>query len=101
MRAATHGYDCARLRDHARYLGGCMMFRLTGAALIFAAIGLIVLSGCESERRAANSKGNAPAIVLIDLQQSFLNSEGASPVAQEQVEPLIKATNAMIDAARK
>jgi len=78
-----------------------MMFRLTGAALIFAAIVLLVLSGCESERRPADSKGNAPAIVLIDLQRSFLNSEGASPVAQEQIEPLIKTTNAMIDAARK
>ena len=77
-----------------------MMTGPKARVLIFAAIGLIMLGGCESERRATESKGNAPALVLIDLQRSFLASEGARPVAQNEVDPMVKAVNAMIDAAR-
>lgn len=77
---------------------------ITGAkarVVIFAVIGLMILGGCESERRATESKGNAPALVLIDLQQSFLAPENARSVAQSEVDPMVKAVNAMIDAARK
>ena len=69
--------------------------------LVFAAIGLMILAGCESEHRTTESKGNSPALVLIDLQRSFLASEGARPVAQNEVDPLVKGVNAMIDAAGK
>ena len=78
-----------------------MIIGAKARVLIFAAIGLMMLGGCESERRATESKGKAPALVLIDLQRSFLASEGARPVAQNEVDPMVKAVNAMIDAARK
>ncbi len=78
-----------------------MMVRVKAGLLIFAAIALMILGGCESERRAVESKGNAPALVLIDLQQSFLASQGARPVAENEVDPMVKAVNAMIGAARK
>jgi nicotinamidase-related amidase len=78
-----------------------MMMRVKAATLMLAALGLMILAGCESENRAPDSRGKVPAVVLIDLQQSFLSSEGARPVAEDQVEPLIKAVNAMIDTARQ
>jgi len=40
------------------------------------------------------------ALVLCDLQRSFLQSDGAMPVAREQINPLIAAVNPTIDAAR-
>lgn len=78
-----------------------MMVRAKAGLLIFAAIALMTLGGCESEHRAMESKRNAPALVLIDLQRSFLGSQGARPVAENEVDPMVKAVNAMIDAARK
>jgi nicotinamidase-related amidase len=78
-----------------------MMMRVKAATLMIAAFSLMLLAGCESENRARESRGNEPALVLIDLQQSFLSSEGSRPVAEDQAETLIKAVNAMIDAAHK
>jgi nicotinamidase-related amidase len=76
-----------------------MTKRVKAVAMVFAAFVLMAIGGCEEGHRAA--KSNDPALVLIDLQRSFLTPTGERPVAETQVDPLIKAVNGMIDAARK
>jgi nicotinamidase-related amidase len=39
------------------------------------------------------------ALLVIDLQRDFLEDDGRMPVARTQVEPLLRAANALIDAA--
>lgn len=76
--------------------------RPTKAALILSLmLGLgIAAAGCETGP-APEPKGSVTALMLIDMQRDFLQPNGRRPVAQNQVEPMIKATNAMIDAMRK
>jgi nicotinamidase-related amidase len=70
--------------------------------MLLVAIGLMMtLSACEEEHRPAESKGGATAIVLVNFQLSFLAPNGPMAVAQDQVDPMIKAANAVIGAARK
>jgi nicotinamidase-related amidase len=57
------------------------------------------LTACEREGRAVNKAGPT-VLVLIDYQEDFLGAGGRMPIAQNQVEPMLKATNAMIAAAR-
>jgi nicotinamidase-related amidase len=78
-----------------------MMMRVKAATLTLAALGLMMLAGCESQNRPPDSRGKVPAVVLIDLQQSFLSSGGSSTIAEDQVEPLIKAVNSMVETARQ
>jgi len=67
-----------------------MMSLLIGAAISMAA--------CD-RNEPTRSSGDATALVLCDLQRSFLQSRGAMPVARDEVVPLSEAVNAIIDAA--
>lgn len=58
----------------------------------------ISLAACEPKEPTKPS-GDTTALMLCDLQRSFLQPSGAMPVARDEVEPLIRAVNAMIDAA--
>lgn len=60
----------------------------------------IALNACEewSVKHEA-PKGGTTALILIDLQWDYLQSDGARPVAQMQVDPLINAVNDMVAAA--
>lgn len=69
---------------------GLMMSLLIGAA--------ITLASCDRDEQTKPS-GDTTALVLCDLQRSFLQSNGEMPVARDEVDPLIKAVNAIIDAA--
>jgi nicotinamidase-related amidase len=72
------------------------------AAMILVAIGLLMtMSACEEEQRPPETRGGATAIVLLDFQLSFLSPDGRMAVARNQAEPMIKAANAIIAAARK
>lgn len=78
------------------------MRHMKAAAMLLVAIGLMMtMSACEEEARPPEAKGGATAIVLLDFQVSFLSPDGRMAVAQNQVEPMIKAANAIIAAARK
>jgi nicotinamidase-related amidase len=60
----------------------------------------MALNGCEEwSGKHEAPKGAGTALILIDLQWDYLQAEGARPVAQTQVEPLIKAVNQMVAAA--
>ena len=76
--------------------------RPTKAALIFSLmLGLgIAVAGCETGP-APEPKGSVTALMLIGMQRDFLQPNGRRPVAPDQVEPMIKAANAMIGAMRK
>jgi nicotinamidase-related amidase len=54
------------------------------------------LSACVKERLPL--RGPFTALVLIDYQVDYLSPNGRMPVAQDQVDGLIKATNEMIAA---
>jgi nicotinamidase-related amidase len=58
------------------------------------------MSACGGERREI-PKSPASALMVIDCQRDYLEANGRMPVAQSQVEPMIKAVNSMIAAARK
>ncbi len=60
---------------------------------------LLMIVGCEEPPKRAI--GDNTALMLIGYQADYLEANGRLPVAQDQVEPMIKATNAMVDAARK
>jgi nicotinamidase-related amidase len=77
--------------------------RPTKAALrLTLVLGLMMtVSACEREGRPAESQGTTTALMLMDFQRDFLQADGRKPVAQNEVEPMIKAANAMIDAMRK
>lgn len=59
-----------------------------------------VASACGGERREI-PKSSASALMVIDCQRDYLEANGRMPVAQNQVEPMIKAVNSVIAAARK
>jgi nicotinamidase-related amidase len=62
----------------------------------------IAAAGCQGEfSPAPEPKGTGAALLLIDLQRDYLQPDGRLPVAQNQVEPMIKAVNEMIAAMRK
>jgi hypothetical protein len=76
------------------------MRHLKAAAMLLVAFGLMMtLSACEEEHHPAESKGGATAIVLVNFQLSILAPDGPMAVAQGQVDPMIKAANAVIAAA--
>jgi nicotinamidase-related amidase len=78
--------------------------RPTKAALILCLmLGLsIANAGCQGEYSPApEHKGPGTALMLMDLQRDYLQADGRRPVAQDQVEPMIKAVNEMIAAMRK
>lgn len=64
---------------------------------VFAA--MFMLAGCEGHPMKA--RGGNMALMLIDYQADYLEADGRLPVAQDQVAPMIQATNAMVDAARQ
>jgi nicotinamidase-related amidase len=57
------------------------------------------VSGCEGQPTKA--RGDNTALMLIGYQTDYLQAKGRLPVAQDQVGPMIDATNAIVDAARK
>ena len=60
----------------------------------------VALNACEEWRGKHEApRGAGTALILIDLQWDYLQAEGARPVSQTQVEPLIKAVNQMVAAA--
>lgn len=77
--------------------------RPTKAALIMSLmLTLGIAAGCQGEfSPAPEPKGPGTALMLIDMQRDFLRANGRRPVAQSEVEPMIKAVNGMIDAMRK
>src|SRR5260370_36525339 len=76
--------------------------RATRAALMLAAtLSLILMLGACAKREALDFKDPRPALVLIDFQNDYLRPEGRMAVAQNQVDPMLNAANAMIEAARK
>jgi nicotinamidase-related amidase len=60
---------------------------------------MFMVSGCEG--RATKAQGGNTALMLIGYQADYLKANGRLPVAQDQVAPMIAATDAMVDAARK
>ena len=60
---------------------------------------LLMVAGCEAPPKKAI--GDNTALMLIGYQADYLQANGRLPVAQDQVAPMIAATNAMVDAARK
>ncbi len=74
--------------------------RLTGAATL--AVGLVLVLGvCACVKERPPLRGSLTVLVLLDEQRDYLNANGRMPVAQDQVEGLIKATNAMIAAMQQ
>jgi biuret amidohydrolase len=71
----------------------------TALMLSFAFAVIATMSACEREPHAVNKTG-ATVLVLIDYQEDFLDANGRMPIAQNQVGPILKVTNAMIAAAR-
>src|SRR5690349_18795417 len=63
-------------------------------------IGATMAIGACGHEETTKPSGDATALVLCDLQRSFLQSNGEMPVARDEVVPLIEAVNAIIDAAR-
>jgi nicotinamidase-related amidase len=74
------------------------MVRLGSTFTMSIAIVALLLAGCEAPKKAL---GGNTALMLIGYQGDYLNADGRLPVAQDQVAPMIAATDAMIDAARK
>jgi len=60
---------------------------------------VMIVAGCEAPPKRAI--GDNTALMLIGYQADYLEANGRLPVAQDQVDPMIAATNAMVDAARK
>jgi nicotinamidase-related amidase len=77
------------------------MRHVKAAAMLLVAIGLMITLGACEEGRPPEARGGATAIVLIDFQVSFLSPHGRMAMPQDQIEPMIKAANAIIGAARK
>ena len=76
------------------------MVRVGSLLTLFAAIAaMVMVSGCEGQPTKA--RGDNIALMLIGYQADYLDANGRLPVAQDQVAPMIQATNAMVDAARK
>jgi len=75
------------------------MSRKPFSFLFLFSLSLLVLGACQRERRAVNKTG-ATVLVLIDYQEDFLDPNGRMPIASNQIEPMLKATNEMVAAAR-
>lgn len=67
--------------------------------LCAAAAAMLVISGCEAKPQKA--LGGNTALMLIGYQTDYLVADGRLPVAQNEVPSMIKATNAIVEAARK
>jgi nicotinamidase-related amidase len=79
-----------------------LKMRATGAALMLAAtLSLMLMLGACAKREPLDFKAPRTALVLIDFQNDYLRPEGRMAVAQNQVDPMLNAANAMIEAARK
>jgi nicotinamidase-related amidase len=76
------------------------MARVGSLLTLSAAITAIFLvSGCEG--RPARAHGDNTAVMLIGYQGDYLEANGRLPVAQDQAELMIEATNAVVAAARR
>jgi nicotinamidase-related amidase len=76
--------------------------RATRAALMLpAALSLMLMLGACAKNEPVDFKNPRTALVLIDLQNDYLLPQGRMAVAQDQVDPMLNAANAMIEAARK
>src|SRR5260221_1324904 len=75
------------------------MVRLGSTFTMSVAIVALLLAGCEAPPNKA--QGGNTALMLIGYQGDYLDADGRLPVAQDQVAPMIAATDAMVDAARK
>src|SRR5216683_3129312 len=76
------------------------MARVRSLVTFSAAIAaMFMVSGCEGQPTKA--RGGNTALMLIGYQADYLDANGRLPVAQDQVAPMIQATNAIVDAARK
>jgi nicotinamidase-related amidase len=75
------------------------MVRVGSVMTIWAMIAaLLMVGGCQAPPTKA--KGANTALMLIGYQADYLQANGRLPVAQDQVAPMIQATDAMVDAAR-
>jgi nicotinamidase-related amidase len=75
------------------------MMRLRSGLMLCATLAaLMILSGCEQE--PIKGRGQGAALMLIGYQADYLEPNGQLPVAQDQVQPMIDATNAIVAAAR-
>ncbi|MGH7935056.1 MAG: cysteine hydrolase [Candidatus Binataceae bacterium] len=78
------------------------MRRITTALILPALLGFaFMIQACGGEEHRAESRGPNTALVLIGMQESYLNPDGRLPVATDQIDPTIKAANAMIKAMRQ
>src|SRR5579859_3033101 len=71
----------------------------SGLTLSAAIVAIFMVCGCEGQ--PAKAHGDNTALMLIGYQGDYLEADGRLPVAQDQVAPMIQATDAMVDAARK
>jgi nicotinamidase-related amidase len=77
-----------------------MRLRLTKAAACgMACVLAFGVSACIKERPPL--RGSLTTLVLLNFQNDYLHANGRMPVAQDQVNGLIKATNKMIAAMRQ
>jgi maleamate amidohydrolase len=76
------------------------MARVRSLLTLSAAVGAILMvSGCEG--RPTRARGDNTALMLIGYQADYLDANGRLPVAQDQVAPMIQATDAIVDSAQK
>lgn len=79
-----------------------LKMRATRTALMFAAtLSLTFMLGACAKSEPVDFKDPRTALVLIDFQSDYLRPGGRMAVAQNQVDPMLNAANAMIEAARK
>ena len=70
--------------------------------LMFAAtLSLMLTLGACAKSERVDFKDPRTVLVLIDFQNDYLRPGGRMAVAQSQVDPMLNAANAMIEAARK
>ncbi|MBF6559321.1 MAG: cysteine hydrolase [Candidatus Binataceae bacterium] len=71
----------------------------TGLTLgVAIAAAMMLLGGCDQE--PIRGRGLGTAVMLLGYQGDYLEANGRLPVAQDQVQPMIDATNAIVTAAR-
>jgi nicotinamidase-related amidase len=76
--------------------------RATRAALMLpATLSLMLMLGACAKSEPFDFKDPRTALVLIDFQNDYLRPDGLMAVAQNQVDPMLNAAHAMIQAARK
>src|SRR5260370_40755935 len=87
---------------HSHVSEELLKMRATRAALMLAAtLSLILMLGACDRREPVDFMDPRTALVLIDFQNDCLRADGRMAVAQNQVDPMLNAANAMIEAARK